>query len=251
MVEMAGLTASDTVIEIGAGTGTITKELLGKTKKVIAYELDPNLFKKLSERFQGEKALELKQEDFLTAQLPIGSYKVFSNIPFSITSSIIKKLTLENTPPEDIYLIIQREAAAKFAGKPLDIINSQFSVILYPWFEFKVVYEFKPTDFFPRPSVNVVLLEIRKREKPLVVDRNLYQDFVTSAFNQPKRSILPKNSKPGELNFEDWINFFKQFQKLPIEKQKIVDGAFTKQLKEQENLEKIHRTRVDENWRKY
>ena len=251
LVNDSSISADDTVIEIGAGDGIVTKELLKKSKKVIAFELDPNLFKKLSEKFQNEKFLELKQEDFLTNSLPTHPYKVFSNIPFNITAAIIKKLTLGNNPPGNAYLLVQKEAAMKFAGKPMDIKNSQLSVILHPWFEFKVVYEFKPTDFFPKPSVNIMLLEIRKREEPLVKDKTKYQDFVTYAFNQPKRSILSKNSRPSELNFEDWVNLFKSFLVQPNEKQNIVAGAFAKQLKDQENIDKIHRTRVDKKWRKY
>jgi len=251
LINNSSISANDTVIEIGAGEGIVTKELIKKAKKVIAFELDPNLFKKLSGKVQGEKSLESKQEDFLTSNLPAHPYKVFSNIPFNITAAIIKKLTLGDNPPGDAYLIVQKEAAMKFAGKPLDIINSQLSVILHPWFEFKVVYEFKTTDFFPRPSVDVILLEIRKKEEPLVNNRNLYQDFVTHIFNQPKRSILPKNSRPSELNFEDWLKLFDLFLARPQEKQKIVSGAFAKQSREQETLEKIHRTRVDKNWRQY
>lgn len=251
LVVKSGISKDDTVLEIGAGEGIITKALVKRSKKVIAFELDPHFFKKLSEEFRGNKSLQLRQEDFLSGNLPTYPYKVFSNIPFNITSAIIKKLTLGNNPPEDAYLIVQKEAAEKFAGKPLDIINSQLSVISYPWFEFKVIHKFKPANFSPRPNVSVVLLEIRKRGKPLVNDKTKYQDFVTHTFNQPKHSILPKNSRPSELDFEEWLKLFDLFLTQPQEKQKVVTGAFTKQLKEQETLKKIHRTRVDKNWRKY
>lgn len=251
LVDKSGITTDDTVIEIGAGDGIITKELIKKSKKVVAFELDSNFFKKLSEKFQNEKSLELKSEDFLASSLPTYPYKVFSNIPFNITSAIIKKLTLTDNPPEDAYLIVQKEAAMKFAGKPLDIKNSQLSVILDPWFEFRVVHEFKPSDFFPRSNVNIILLEIRKRDGPLVKDKNKYQDFVTYAFNQPKRSILPTNSKPSELNLEDWTVLFELFLNIPEKQQNIVRDSFARQLRQQKTLEKIHRTRMDKNWRKY
>lgn len=251
LVNDSNISTNDTVIEIGAGNGIITKELLKKAKRVIAFELDNDFFKKLSEKVQSEKSLELKLEDFLTSNLPTYPYKVFSNIPFNITAGIIKKLTFSDNPPEDTYLIVQKEAGAKFAGKPMDIKNSQLSVILHPWFEFRIAHEFTPTDFFPRPNVDIILLKIKKRNEPLVGDKNKYRDFVAYTFNQPKRSILPKNSRPSELNFENWVSLFKSFLAQPPEKQKVVEGAFKKQLMDQESIEKIHRTRVDKNWKKY
>lgn len=250
-MDKTGISKDDLVLEAGAGSGIITNQLIRVAKRVIAFETDKNLFEKLRLRFKDQGSLELKQEDFLTVDLPAQQYKFFSNIPFSITSAIIKKLTLGTSSPEDAYLIVQKEAAAKFAGKPFDFTNSQMAVILHSRFEFRLAHEFNATDFFPRPNVEIVLLEIKKRLKSLVSDEDKYRDFVTSSFNQPKRSILPKNSRPGELDFEDWISFFKQFQTQPETKRKMVRGAYEKQMKEQEKIEKIHRTRIDKNWRNF
>ena len=261
LVSKSNISSNNTVIEIGAGEGIITKALLKKAGKVIAFELDNEFFRRLTQKFQNEKSLELKLEDFLASNLPDYPYKVFSNIPFNITSAIIKKLTLENNPPEDAYLILQKEAAAKFAGKPLDIKNSQLSVILHPWFEFRIVHTFRPGDFFPRPNVNIILLEIKKRDVPLIESKAMYEDFATYAFNQPKPNITeglskimkikPTNLKPSELSFDEWINLFELFLTQPQHQQNIVRDSFSKQLKQQENIEKINRTRVDKDWKKY
>ncbi len=261
LVNKSSISPNDTVYEIGAGDGIITRELLKRAKKVVAYELDRNFYTKLSQKFQNEKSLELRLGDFLTGSLPVYPYKVFSNIPFNITASIIKKLTLSNNSAEDTYLILQKESAMKFTGKPLDVKNSQIAVILYPWFEFRVIYEFKPNDFFPRPNVNIILLEIKKRNEPYVEDKDKYQDFVTYAFNQPKPNITeslkrimnikPTRLKPSELSFEDWISLFELFLTQPVIKQNLVKNSFTNQLRQQENLEKINRTRVDRDWKKY
>jgi 23S rRNA (adenine-N6)-dimethyltransferase len=263
LIGQSGVSENDTVIEIGAGEGIITSELLNKAKKVIAFELDKIFFDKLSQKFQNNRQLDLKNEDFLASPLPNYPYKVFSNIPFNITSAIIKKLTFGRNPPEDSYLIVQKEAAAKFAGKPQDSKNSQISVLLYPWFEFKVVYKFKPTDFFPKPSVEIILLEIKKRDNPLIDNKNKesYEDFITYAFNQPKPNVAksleriitinPTTLKPSELEFDNWLALFNVFLKIPKDRQNIVKGSFVKQQKDQEKIEKIHRTRVDKSWRKY
>ncbi len=260
--------------EIGAGQGIITEELLKVTQKAIAFEIDKNLFNKLLQRFGNEKSLEIKRGDFLTHKLPNQPYKVFSNIPFNITSAIIKKLTQASNPPEDAYLIVQKEAAKKFAGKPIDNKNSQVSILLKPWFDFENFHQFKKEDFFPRPNVDIIMLRIKKRDKPLVgyKQKSLYEDFVTYAFNQFKPDIteglskvfgkgttiklagklgFPPSSKPSELGIEDWIELFNAFTQLNGRYQSIVRGSYANLLSQQGKLGKIHRTRTDKSWKRY
>lgn len=274
LVKKSGISKDDTVLEIGAGEGIITAELLDIAGKVIAFEVDKHFYDKLEKKFQGNTLLHLNFEDFLEADLPNYPYKVFSNIPFNLTAAIIKKLTLENRPPEDAYLMIQKEAAVKFVGKPLDSKNSQLSVLLFPWFEINSIYSFVPSDFHPRPNVRVVLIEIKKRQDPLInlQKRQKYEDFVTFAFNQFKPNIteglsnvlgkqdiitlaeeygFSPGAKPSEIDFQNWIRLFENFLKVPEKQQSIVKGSFFKQLKQQENIEKVNRTRVDIDWRKY
>jgi len=274
LIRKSSLSSDDIVFEIGAGEGIITQELLKKSKKVVAFELDRDLLNKLSEKFRTERLLELRNEDFLNCDLPSYSYKVFSNIPFNITSSIIKKLTLEASPPEDSYLIVQKEAAMRFVGKSLDSKNSQLAIVLAPWFEFRFIHQFRPSDFSPRPNVDIVFLGIRKRKEPLVDNKNKdkYRDLVIYAFSQTKPNIseglskvidkqsviklaekvgFSPNAKPSELDLEDWISLFGLFIDLPDKQQNIVRGSFAKQLEQQKDIEKINRTRIDKNWRNY
>lgn len=241
---------------------------------MVAFEVDKYFFDKLEKKFQNNTSLQLRFEDFLNTDLPNYPYKVFSNIPFNLTSRIIKKLTLENNPPEDAYLIIQKEAAMKFVGKPLDNKNSQLSVLLHPWFEIKSIYDFISSDFHPRPNVKVVFVEIKLRLGSLIEfeKRQKYEDFVTFVFNQFKPNIteglsnilgrqniialatkqgFSHEAKPSDLNFQNWISLFEAFSRMTPKQQLIVKGSFSNQLKQQENIEKINRTRVDKNWRKH
>ncbi len=274
LVNSSNININDTIYEVGAGDGIITEVLLNKAAHIVSFELDDILIDKLKVKFKNNEKLELRHEDFLNCTLPNRNYKVFSNIPFNITSAIIKKLTLENNTPTYSYLIVQKEAAMKFAGKPIDIKNSQLSVILYPWFEFSIKHTFKSSDFFPRPNVEIVLLEIKKRDEPLVnhIQKEMFEDFVTYAFNQPKPNIkegldtifrknnltrmfketeFPLNSKPSELNYDHWIELFSEFTSIPVVLQDRVKNSFLNQLKQQEKIEPIHRTRLDKNWKKF
>ena len=275
LVNKSSITNEDIVYEIGSGQGIITQELLKKAKKVIAFEIDRNLFNKLAQRFENERLLELRLENFLTHSLPSYSYKVFSNIPFNITSEVIKKLTQARNPPEDTYLIVQKEAAKKFVGKPIDIKNSQISILLKSLFELSIFYEFMHYDFFPKPNVDAVLLRIKKRKKPLVQHKNKesYENFIVYAFNQFKSNVskglsdiygkkvilklskelgFSPTSKPSELDIKDWIGLFTYFlNKIDNKHKSVVKDSYKKQLTQEKKLNKIHRTRINKDWKKY
>ena len=88
LIRIARLQNSDTVLEIGAGKGHITNALSDKCKKIISYEIDKHLYDRL--KYQISSNVCLRHGDFLKCRLPHEQYKVFANIPFSITTSIIK-----------------------------------------------------------------------------------------------------------------------------------------------------------------
>lgn len=247
LVDNSSITEDDTVYEIGAGKGIITNELISRCKKVIAFEIDDNLYQKLKFKYENEDKLKLFNKNFLDYFLPNKIYKVFSNIPFNITSDIIKKLTLTENSPINAYLVIQKEAAYKFIGKPFIKNNNQIAILIKPWFDLKIIYSFNKSDFFPRPNIDIVLLKITKKDKPDVEYkyRNQYQDFISYSFNQFKQ-----NRKPSEIDYENWVKLFYEFIKLPNNKKYKVNGFYNKLLKEQSKLSKINRTRNDKDWRK-
>lgn len=275
LLNKSTISKSDTVYEVGAGQGIITEELVKVCGKVIAFEIDKDLYRRLAFRLQSSRNLELKSGDFLNYPLPNFSYKIFSNIPFNITSAVIKKLTQAHNPPEDAYLIVQKEAGIKFVGKPLDEKTSQVATLLKPWFDMSFIYKFNGNDFFPRPMVDIVLMRIEKRKLPLVNsdDRKLYEDFIVYTYNQFKPNILEglsnifgknyllkiinelginPNSKPSELDQIQWNGLFRYFlSNVDINRQNIVKGSFGRQFRQQSGLDKIHRTRVDKDWKKY
>ena len=274
LVGRSSISQKDPVYEIGAGTGIITTELLKRSNRVVAFEIDQNLFSKLSKRFEGNSSLTLRNTDFLKFKISDRNYKVFSNIPFNITADVIKNLAQSPNPPEDAYLITQEEAAKKFAGEPFDTKNSQVAILLKPWFSFELFHKFKKDDFFPRPNVEIVMIKISRKENPLIKAglKEDWQDFVTYTFNQfqpnvvegltkvfgkqkirelSKRLGFSPKVKPSELEIKDWVELFSDFQELQPQYQNIVKGSYSKLISQQKVLEKIHRSRTDKNWRKY
>jgi 23S rRNA (adenine-N6)-dimethyltransferase len=90
---------------------------------VVAIEKDPVLVPPLRHRFAGMPHVRIREADFLEVALPRAPYKVFANIPFNITTAIVTKLIGASCPPDDAYLVVQKEAAARFAGLPRESLR--------------------------------------------------------------------------------------------------------------------------------
>lgn len=234
IVGLAPLWKNDLVIDIGSGTGMLTQELAKICGQVIAVEIDKTLIPLLTNNTKQFNNLTIYQEDFLSFILPGAPYKVFANLPFHITSEIIRKLLNSANPPLESYLIVQKEAARKFSGRPHE---TQFSLLAKPYFSFEVIYTFKKSDFNPKPEVDAVLLKIIKLDKPLINKESevLYKSFIKFAFNtwkkdlkaglksiftyeQWKRLARDSNfnihSRPTDLSFPQWLKLFEFYERI-------------------------------------
>lgn len=256
---------ADTVLDIGAGSGSITKVLAGCTKRTIAYEADERLASQLVAQFVVQPNVEVVMGDFLTSPLPTEAYKVFANIPFNLTSDIVRKLLDGFNPPTDCYLIIQRDAALKFAGVMQK--QSLFSILHGPWFEMTITHEFKSIDFVPQPSVKIVLLHIEERVESLIPasEADSYKDFASYLFNHANPNILPSlkklfpgkqfahaeqaltdklTAKPSQLALHDWLALYRAFITTASPAQlQLIAGNDARLKREANALEKQHRTR--------
>lgn len=196
LVRDSSISPSDTVLEIGSGTGIITRELLQITPHVIPIEKDPKLTN--------------HPQDFLTFPLPKTPYKVFSNIPFSITGAIVRKLLQAPNPPSNCYLIMQAEAAAKFITHPK--ANTLAAILYYPFWDIKIIHHFARTDFSPTPAVDSVLVRFTPRS--LVTNKQAYHDFIAHSFTHNK---FAKFVPPAQ-----WLKLFARHNP------KISRGAFAR-----------------------
>lgn len=239
LIRNSSIGKEDLILEIGPGQGIITQELTQVAGQVKAIEIDPRLYQTLTKQFSDQKNLKVAFGDFLHTPLPQGPYKVFSNTPFRITSDVIRKLLYSPNPPKDCYLIVQKEAANKFTTNP--ICNSMASILFYPWFDIKITHRFKHSDFTPKPNVDCVLLQIQPRKTPLWSGRKeTYQDFVSHTFT--------RNRSAKSFSIDKWVNLAKN---ISVKDASAIRGSFSKLQKEQQNLQKVHRTRLDKNWKKY
>lgn len=167
LLALTDLSVTDTVLEIGAGKGHITRALAEKCGRVLTYEIDPALASRLTGKLPAN--VRLYPADFLRAPLPKGTYKVFANIPFSITTDILRKLTEAPNPPQSAWLIMEKGAAMRFCGAGRE---STASLLLKPWWEVRIVHRLRREDFHPMPRVDCVLLELRRKVAPDIPQRD-------------------------------------------------------------------------------
>ena len=223
LLKLTSINKNDSVIEIGCGKGHITRELIKICSSVNAFEIDCNLYDKLRGKFEHAENLNLKHLDFLKADLPkTEPYKVFSNIPFSITSDIIRKLTTAKNLPDEMWLVMEKGAAKRFMGKPGDTFAS---ILIKPFFETKIKYYFERHDFHPMPSADIVLLHFTRKSQPDIppskqkdfacfveksmrygIDRQLTKKQVSTALKLAK---LPCIEKSGLMSYVQWLCLFR------------------------------------------
>lgn len=183
LLAKTSLSADDLVLDVGAGAGALTAQLSQRCRHVVAYEVDPHVFHGLGRRFRNSANVTLVHADFLTCELPRGPYKVCASLPFNITADVVAKLTSGVDPPQDAYLIVQREAVNRFIVDR----RQRFTLVaclLYPRWQARVLAHIPATAFRPTPAVGAALLHLRLRSRPLVTDRDdaLYRDLVTQGF---------------------------------------------------------------------
>lgn len=207
----------DLVIDIGAGSGTITSVLARRARSVIAIEPEPKTARTLKSNMTRFSNVMVIEQDFLRYTLPNESYKVFANIPFHLSSEILDKLITADRPPRAIYVIVQKQFARKLlaSGK---FFTSQTGMAIAPWWSARIRRPLKKTDFWPHPAVDTVLLEIKPRETPLLNlgEKYDYENFVKECFENPRyfRKVSPSDSlPPSRLSVDSFLMLYKTARK--------------------------------------
>ena len=202
IVGKSSITRQDTVVEIGAGKGHLTRVLSQRCHLLYAIELDRQLYLQAQKRLQGIPNLRLIHGDFLTWPLPkSGPYKVFANIPYAITTRIVDKLTGANNPPTDIWLVVERGAALRFLGKPRD---NRHSLVLKTAWEMRICHHFNREDFHPKPRVDSVLVHLHQKEQPDLAHKEAaaFRRFVSQVLSRGLFSLLTKKQASTALRLQ-------------------------------------------------
>lgn len=193
IIESAQITTTDTIVEIGPGIGILTRELIKKAKQVIAIEVDERvipLCRLFTEQVGASTAkLDLIVGNALQVPLPAEPYKIVANIPYHITSPLLRRCFYETTiVPTSLTLLIQKEVAIKICDQTE---TSVLAIMVRLFGEPTIVCHVPPKDFFPPPKVDSSVIHIASFAEPLVSAAIAEEIFKLAkhAFSQKRKMI--------------------------------------------------------------
>lgn len=217
LVGHTNINARDVVYDIGAGSGVISSVLAERSKAVVAVEFEPRMAEKLRGNMEKYSNVTVHQGDFLKMPLPDSAYKVFANIPFHLSSPIVRRLAEAKNPPKATYLIVQKQFANKLLPD-FDGFTGQLGMMIGPIFAVKIRKRLQRTDFWPHPNVDTVMVELMLRPQPLIdiIKMPAYRKFIEGCFSDPKIfAKMPRtqvgislDTKPSQMKLIQWVELF-------------------------------------------
>ena len=185
------------VIEIGPGSGAMTKELLKRVDFAILYEIDTRLEKILFKELSDYVNYELIFDDFLKRNLgnDLSKYNydnlyIVANLPYYITTPIINKIVSDKIPVKEMVIMIQKEVADRLSSKPGSRDYGQITVFLNYFFEIEKVLTVSKNCFVPKPKVDSAVIKMKRREqKELVKDEEFFEKIVKDSFRFKRKTI--------------------------------------------------------------
>jgi len=202
IVSAAEIQPTDTVLEIGPGLGSLTRYLAVAVKQVVAVELDSKLLPALQAVLTPYPNVRLIQGDILKLSpkdlIAEKDYLVVANIPYYITSAVIRHL-LENDPkPRRIVLTVQKEVAERICAKPGDMSLLALSVQVYG--RPRIAARIPASAFFPAPKVDSAVLSVDIYPAPLIKPEllNIFFKLIKAGFSQKRKTL--RNSLSSGLH---------------------------------------------------
>jgi len=202
IAECAEINDDDIVLEIGPGLGSLTRYLAVKARVVTAVELDPGLLPALQAVLTPHPNVRVVQGDIL--KLPISElidqpgYIVAANIPYNITSAILRRLLESELKPRRMVLTIQKEVAGRICAAPGDLSLLALSVQVYG--EARIAANIPAQAFHPVPKVDSAILRIEIYEEPLIprAQLNIFFRLIKAGFGQKRKTL--RNSLSSGLH---------------------------------------------------
>lgn len=226
--DFAEVGPNDTVLEVGPGVGTLTAKLVERAKQVVAVEFDERFAKALPSKVKAPN-LTVEYADILKfdlSTLPAG-YKVVANIPYYLTSNLLRVLSEAPNPPAMIVVLVQKEVAERVAAKPGDM--SLLSVAVQLHYQASLGEVVLAVMFSPPPKVDSQVLKLVRHSQPLFADFDEKQFFrvVKAGYAARRKTLLnslsaglrldkvttekileqadlPPSIRPQDLSLEQW-----------------------------------------------
>lgn len=199
IISAADLKVGDTILEVGPGIGTLTQELAKTAKKIIAVEKSEVMCKILEETIKDFKNVEIKNDDILQYEPPETKYKLIANIPYYLTSPLIRKFLETKNPPEFMVLMIQKEVAQRICSKPPHMSLLAISVQFYA--KPKIIDYVSKNCFWPAPKIDSAIIKIEPHNiESEKIDADLFFKVVKAGFSQPRKQLVNNLATLKSLN---------------------------------------------------
>jgi len=228
IIETANLSKDNIVLEVGPGLGILTKELAKKAKQVIAIEKDKEIIEALKKELENYNNIELIHSDILEYNLKfLENYKVVANIPYYLTSHLIRILLESKNQPKEITILIQKEVAQRICASPPKMTLLAVSVQFYSKPE--IISYISKESFWPEPKIDSAILKITNIKKPENINIKKFFKLVKAGFSSPRKQLannlfnklninkeeiktaltecnLDIQVRAERLNINDWVN---------------------------------------------
>jgi len=205
IVEAAELSPADTVIEVGPGLGILTAELVKRAGNVVAVELDTKLASLLKRRLASPANLRVINTDVLkvsSSELLEGTshYKVVANLPYYITSPVLRYFVEASLKPSLMVVMVQKEVGEAIVAEPGNM--SLLAVSLQVYSKPRIISHVPAQCFYPQPKVDSVILRFDLLPEPAVkvADMDGFFDLVRAGFSSPRKQV--HNSLAHSLGME-------------------------------------------------
>jgi 16S rRNA (adenine1518-N6/adenine1519-N6)-dimethyltransferase len=189
--------ADETVVEIGPGTGALTRELVALAGKVVAIEFDRKLVPHLLVEFAAEGNFKLLEADALEADIcteigPARSARVVANLPYNISTAILQRLIAQRACIPEMVLMLQREVVERMLAPAGSSDRGYLTVLVEGYCESEKLFDVAPGAFRPPPKVwsSVVRLKLRRKLAVDVFNEDLMWKVVSAGFAQKRKTIL-------------------------------------------------------------
>lgn len=201
IVAAAEIGPEDTVLEVGPGLGVLTDSLAARANRVVAVEIDPSMRAILAKTLRGHENVEVVPADILKADPAalidapsqasgrLAHYKVVANLPYNITSAVLRHLLEARVQPERAVVMVQREVADRITAGPGDMSILAVSVQFYA--APAQVTTVPAGAFYPRPKVDSAVLRLDVYDEPpvQVSDAKLFFRVVRAGFGQKRKQL--------------------------------------------------------------
>lgn len=210
IVDAAGITETDAVLEIGPGIGTLTQYLAERAGAVIAVEIDKALIPILGDTLSAYPNVTVINEDILKVDIVRLAeeynggkpFKVVANLPYYITTPIIMKLFESHAPLDSITVMVQTEVAERMRTGPGSKDYGALSLAVQYYSKPKIVTHVPPSCFIPRPKVGSTVISLLRYEQPPVrtADEGFLFALIRASFNMRRKTLVNGLSGAADLH---------------------------------------------------